>query len=171
MPSSAAELFLSGVDQLERYPEGAIRSFSEAIQKDSRFAPAYNYRGVAKAMIDDDTAIGDFTEAVLLYEDYADAYFNRGYYKHTKKNDIKSALDDYNLAISNISSYAYGNYYHFSRTCDPYIQRAEALVLVNRISAAISVTLLQYCYCQRIGVFLRGGVKPTQVFVNSRRRL
>lgn len=137
MSDSAAELFLSGVARLNQDDvDGAIQFFSDAIQADPNFAPAYNYRGYAKALIVDASAGEDFTMAVRLLHDYADAYFNRGYY--IKDTDSSGAIADFTSAIKNIATYTYGNYYHLSQRYDPYIQRAEMKFSENKFTDAIS---------------------------------
>lgn len=74
-------------------------------------AKAFNLSGIHKSKYGDfDGAIKDYNEAIKLSQNYAKAYYNRGYAKFLK-NYFCGALKDYNKAIELNSKYdkAYNN--------------------------------------------------------------
>src|SRR5437879_3312186 len=59
--------------------ELAIKGCTELILQNPRNAIAYNNRGIAYRIKDeDDRAIADYTKAIEIDPKYADAYYNRG---------------------------------------------------------------------------------------------
>jgi len=69
---------------------------SEAIRLDSKYADAYNSRGVNLA--EQGEAIADYTEAIRLDPQDAKAYYNRGF-TWTNKGEYDKAISDYTEAI------------------------------------------------------------------------
>jgi Flp pilus assembly protein TadD/septal ring-binding cell division protein DamX len=85
------------IDQ-QRYEE-AIQAFSTAIQIIPRDYQAYNYRGVAWALMGKyDKAIADYNKALEIRPRYAEAYNNRGFAR-TENGDLSNALNDYTRAL------------------------------------------------------------------------
>ena len=85
------------IDQ-QRYEE-AIQAFSTAIQIIPRDYQAYNYRGVAWALMGKyDKAIADYNKALEIRPRYAEAYNNRGFAR-TENGDLSKALNDYTRAL------------------------------------------------------------------------
>lgn len=59
--------------------KGALESYSEAIEIDPSYAPAWFFRGNTHFNLKDpEKAIADYTKAIELNPGYADAYANRG---------------------------------------------------------------------------------------------
>jgi len=82
----------------QRYEE-AIQAFSTAIEIIPRDHQAYNYRGVARALIGKyDEAIADYSKAIEIRPRYAEAYNNRGFAR-TQMGDLQQALNDYSRAL------------------------------------------------------------------------
>jgi tetratricopeptide (TPR) repeat protein len=82
----------------QRYEE-AIQAFSTAIEIIPRDYQAYNYRGVARALIGAyDPAIADYSKAIEIRPRYAEAYNNRGFAR-TRTGDLGSAINDYTRAL------------------------------------------------------------------------
>jgi len=74
-------------------------------------AYAYNNRGLARSDQGDyEGAIADYTQAIKLNPDYADAYVNRGVARYHLK-EYEGAIADYNQAIKLNPDYA-GAYYN-----------------------------------------------------------
>lgn len=79
--------------------QGAIEDLDKSIQKDAKFAAAYENRGIAKSSMGNyKDAIADLDKAISLNANRASAYFNRA---NTKKamNNFKGAVADYTKAI------------------------------------------------------------------------
>ncbi len=86
--------------------EKAKNYFTKTIERDSRFVPAYNNRGVAKNELGDHLeAISDFSKAIDLNPQYAKAYNNRGIARDALK-DHQEAISDYSKAIDLNPQYA-----------------------------------------------------------------
>jgi len=82
----------------QRYEE-AIQAFSTAIEIIPRDYQAYNYRGVAWALMGKyDKAIADYNKALEIRPRYAEAYNNRGFAR-TQQGDLSNALNDYGRAL------------------------------------------------------------------------
>jgi cell division protein FtsN len=82
----------------QRYEE-AIQAFSTAIEIIPRDYQAYNYRGVARALMGKyDKAIADYSKALEIRPRYAEAYNNRGFAR-TQNGDLGNALNDYTRAL------------------------------------------------------------------------
>ena len=78
----------------------ALEEACRAVNCNPRNAAAYNSMGYLHAMIDEfDEAIKDFTQAIKLRPDFADAYFNRAMILAMKYKDYSSAINDYSKAI------------------------------------------------------------------------
>lgn len=59
--------------------KGALESYSEAIQIDPSYAPAWFFRGNAHFSLKNvEGAVSDYSKAIELDTGYADAYVNRG---------------------------------------------------------------------------------------------
>ena len=114
--------------------DGAIADFSRAIGLRPDYPDSYYNRGMAKAKRADhydlasssyddaqansdwDGAIADFSQAIELKPDYADAYFNRGMAKedrgdltgakadYTKTMELKPDFDQIQICIDNVNS-------------------------------------------------------------------
>ena len=82
----------------QRYEE-AIQAFSTAIEIIPRDYQAYNYRGVAWALMGKyDKALADYNKALEIRPRYAEAYNNRGFAR-TQQGDLSNALNDYARAL------------------------------------------------------------------------
>ena len=82
----------------QRYEE-AIQAFSTAIEIIPRDYQAYNYRGVAWALMGKyDKALADYNKALEIRPRYAEAYNNRGFAR-TENGDLSNALNDYARAL------------------------------------------------------------------------
>lgn len=80
-------------------PEEEIRSFSEAIRLEPRFAEAFYNRAIARsAMGDRAGALADYDEAIRLSPEDPDAYNNRGL-ERSEAGDRDGALADLDLAV------------------------------------------------------------------------
>ena len=99
--SGAAQYLDSGArDYLAGRYADAAAGFERAIQIDPENAFAYNALGSARARLKQwSLALGQFSRAIALKEDYAAAYFNRGvtYYNSSIHDDL--ALQDFSWAI------------------------------------------------------------------------
>jgi tetratricopeptide (TPR) repeat protein len=102
----------------QRYEE-AIQAFSTAIEIIPQDYQAYNYRGVARALMGKyDEAIADYSKALEIRPRYAEAYNNRGFAR-TQNGDLGNALNDYTRALE-INPFfvdAYNNKAWVSATC------------------------------------------------------
>ena len=79
--------------------EGAVESYSKAINTQSDIAIFYNSRGyIYDNMGKYEKAFFDYNKAIELKPDYEDAYNNRGY-AYGNMGDYEKALSDYNKAI------------------------------------------------------------------------
>ena len=77
----------------------AIEAFTIAIELIPGDVEAYNYRGVARAYLEDyDGAIADYTAALQVKPAYAEALNNRGF-AWVRKGNLRRALDDFSRAI------------------------------------------------------------------------
>ncbi|MGW8302043.1 MAG: tetratricopeptide repeat protein, partial [Desulfobacterales bacterium] len=82
----------------QRYEE-AIQAFSTAIEIIPRDYQAYNYRGVAWALMGKyDKALADYNKALEIRPRYAEAYNNRGFAR-TQNGDLSNALNDFARAL------------------------------------------------------------------------
>ena len=82
----------------QRYEE-AVQAFSTAIEIIPRDYQAYNYRGVAWALMGKyDKALADYNKALEIRPRYAEAYNNRGFAR-TQNGDLGNALNDYTRAL------------------------------------------------------------------------
>ena len=108
-------------------PDRAIEYLSKAIRLDSKYAAAYNDRGIAWRDIDNyDRAISDYDKAVKLNPRYAKAYTNRGsLWAH--KGNYDRAISDYDKAVELRPRYAAG-----------YFNRGAAWTLKGNYDRAIS---------------------------------
>ena len=89
---------------------GAIKDYTEAINRDDGEAGYYNNRGVAKGRLKDYTgAIKDYTEAINRDDGKAGYYNNRGNAKVGLK-DYAGAIKDYTEAINRDDGE--GSYYY-----------------------------------------------------------
>jgi tetratricopeptide (TPR) repeat protein len=78
-PPRASDFYVAATNKKEKedYP-GAIADYTKAIQLDSKFAKAYNERGlVYKILKQEKNALADFDRAIQLKPDLAEAYSNR----------------------------------------------------------------------------------------------
>jgi tetratricopeptide (TPR) repeat protein len=79
---------------------GAIGDLNQAIKANSKYAKAYNARGIVKFAIKDwEGSIKDYNIAIDLDPKYARAYSNRGLLK-LGQGDFDNASSDFNLAIN-----------------------------------------------------------------------
>ena len=80
--------------------QGAVDYYTKSLDRNPRFAIAYNNRGVAYHRKGDyQRAIQDYTSAIGLNPDYADAYCNRGEaWLHL--GEWEQARADFNVALS-----------------------------------------------------------------------
>ena len=77
----------------------AIANYTKAIQRNPKYAAAYNKRGDAyRAQDDYARAIADYTQAIQLDPEYAIAYSNRGN-AYRAQDDFDRAIADYTQAI------------------------------------------------------------------------
>lgn len=85
------------------FPETAIKPPE---QLDNRYAESFNNRGMAYLrQLDYDSAIADFTQAIILNPQYTDAYNNRGT-AYAYNGVPNSAINDANRAIELDPQYA-----------------------------------------------------------------
>jgi cell division protein FtsN len=126
----------------QRYEE-AIQAFSTAIEIIPRDYQAYNYRGVALALMGKyDKALADYNKALEIRPRYAEAYNNRGFAR-TQQGDLSNALNDYARALE-INPFfvdAYNNKAWVLATCAdqrfPLDTLAAAYAAVGNFDAAI----------------------------------
>ena len=92
---------------LEGNQRAIIEDYTDAIEIDPNYGPAYIGRGIAKEHLRDyQGAIQDFTDAIKLKStNYSRIYFNRGIAKEHLR-DYQGAIQDYTEAISLKSDYA-----------------------------------------------------------------
>jgi len=77
----------------------AMADYTQAIQQDPKFVPAYINRARAYRLTGDiDRAIADYTQLVQLDPKFAPAYYNRGI-AYRMKGDTDRAIADYGQAI------------------------------------------------------------------------
>ncbi len=98
--AAAEDAFDNGLTLIgqQRYEE-AIQAFSTAIEIIPRDYQAYNYRGVAWALMGKyDKALADYNKALEIRPRYAEAYNNRGFAR-TQQGDLSNALNDYARAL------------------------------------------------------------------------
>ncbi|MFH2047728.1 MAG: tetratricopeptide repeat protein [Pseudomonadota bacterium] len=82
-------------------PDKAIKYLNESIRLDPKNSISYNNRGVAFYNIGNrQLALEDFSQAILLYKNYADAYNNRGVI-FFELRQYNKAIKDFNQAIMN----------------------------------------------------------------------
>ncbi len=80
-------------------PNQAINYLNKAIQKNPKFAEAFNNRGNAYRDINKlQKAFADYNQAIRLKQDYVQAYNNRGNIYYDLKK-YKLAVNDYNKSI------------------------------------------------------------------------
>ena len=92
-----------------RYAD-AINCFTQAIEKNPRFAFAYHNRGSAYGKMQNYTqAIADFSQAVALDKSYATAYSGRGF-AYYGMGDYERAIADFSRAVSLNPNYAEAYY-------------------------------------------------------------
>jgi tetratricopeptide (TPR) repeat protein len=102
---AAAMYFYAGYIQqaIQGNTEAALRAYSNALEIDpggSYAATIYNNRGVAYADQGDHAhAIADYTQAIALNPDFANAYNNRGLAYHHQGSYIQ-AIADYTQAVA-----------------------------------------------------------------------
>ena len=78
--------------------QGAIADYDKAIERNPRFAVAYNNRGNAKSTLEDHQgAIADYDKAIKFNPKYAKAYKNRGIAKNAL-GDMEGAKKDFDKA-------------------------------------------------------------------------
>lgn len=96
----AENLFRSGVEKARRQDyEGAIDDFSEVLDLNPEYIPAYYNRGLARSLLGQvEEAIGDYTEALEFNPEDIEAYNNRGILRY-RLGDFKGAIDDYSEAL------------------------------------------------------------------------
>ena len=81
-------------------PNQAINYLNKAIQKNPKFAEAYNNRGNAYRDLKElQKAFADYNQAIRLKRNYVQAYNNRGNIYYDLKK-YKLAVNDYNKSIS-----------------------------------------------------------------------
>jgi tetratricopeptide (TPR) repeat protein len=79
---------------------GAIADYSEALQRDPEFAPAFSNRGNAHAVLGDLlAALADHTRAIELDPDYVAAWHNRGVDRE-ELGQYREALEDYRHVLT-----------------------------------------------------------------------
>ena len=100
---------LAILSDLKRYKEAAA-AINKAIELSPR-AAFYNNRGIVRSELGDKPgAIDDYTQAIKINPNYADAYYNRGITRN-ELGDKQGAIDDYTLAIKfnpNLAQAYYG---------------------------------------------------------------
>jgi Flp pilus assembly protein TadD len=71
----------------------AISDFTKALELNSNYAEAYNYRGVAYSTLGDhEHALADYNAAIKLQPDEATPYYGRGYvYEQMGQKDLAAA--------------------------------------------------------------------------------
>ncbi|MFM2302912.1 MAG: hypothetical protein RLZZ135_315 [Cyanobacteriota bacterium] len=78
---------------------GAMGDLNQAVKANSKYAKAYNARGIVKSALKDwEGSIKDYNTAIDLDPKYARAYSNRGLLKLVQ-GDFDNASNDFNLAI------------------------------------------------------------------------
>ena len=91
-------------------PRPRDRGLRPRDQTEAGSAPLYNDRGIAYDDEGDyDRAIADFSKAIALRPDYAEAYNNRGTAYHRKANEAQ-AISDFSRAIQLKPTYARAYY-------------------------------------------------------------
>ncbi|MCA9892267.1 MAG: tetratricopeptide repeat protein [Anaerolineae bacterium] len=78
----------------------AVEAYSCAIEGDPSYAPAYAQRAYAYAvMLDDQSALADYDQAIALNETLVDVYINRGAL-YTTLGNFGLAIGDFSLALA-----------------------------------------------------------------------
>lgn len=79
-PSTAEESFIRGNLLFDSGDaKGAIASYTEALEKNPKYAQALNNRGLAYASLKEyGFALSDYDNCLALPEPFAEAYYNRG---------------------------------------------------------------------------------------------
>lgn len=131
-PVDAAYYFRGlGYTEQANYPR-AIDDFNQAIEKNPKYALAFDARGTALFNIGQyDKALDDYSEAIRIIPRNAISYGNRGAV-YSQKGDFENAIADYSEAIKiypkgAFSSYcnrgmAYGNKGDHDRAIDDFTQ-------------------------------------------------
>jgi tetratricopeptide (TPR) repeat protein len=122
------ELFRSGVDKARRQDyQGAIADFSEVLELNPQYIPAYYNRGLARSFIGQvEEAIADYTQALEFFPEDIEAYNNRGILR-SQLGDFEGAIDDYTEALDRNPN-----------KVNAYYNRALAQVAVGDFPAARS---------------------------------
>ncbi|MGB5901101.1 MAG: tetratricopeptide repeat protein, partial [Geitlerinemataceae cyanobacterium] len=96
----AEKLFRSGVENARRQDyEGAIADFSEVLELNPQYLPAYYNRGLARSILGQvEEAIDDYTAALEFNPEDIEAYNNRGILRY-RTGDFEGAIDDYSQAL------------------------------------------------------------------------
>ncbi len=98
--SAQQDFYTAFAQEKQGHYEEAIHHYSEAIEKDPKFAAAYNNRGNAKSASGDHAgAIEDYSRAIDIEPKFAVAYTNRGAAKDELKK-YAAAIEDYSRAIA-----------------------------------------------------------------------
>ena len=107
----ADDLYLLAWDQYTNGDlSGSLASSTEAIEVNSRFAPAYALRGSIRLILKDQTgALADFNQAIQLNDGIASAYMGRGLIQSALGNP-QNAIDDYTQAIQLANGSARAHY-------------------------------------------------------------
>lgn len=111
----------------------AIQACSEVIRNDRRAAWAYNNRGLEfRKKHELEKAISDFSEAIRLKPDFAEAYYNRG---RTQGADTSAAIADFDEAIKINPKYAEA----YNSRGDAWEKRGEVTKAIADYQKAIRV--------------------------------
>lgn len=99
--SRADDFYLQALDQYRQgQMSAALRNVSQAIARNSKYAPAYSLRGVLR-LVNRDTsgALADFEEALSRDQNLVQAYIGRALVK-SNQGDARGAIADYSAAIT-----------------------------------------------------------------------
>ena len=105
--NQAANLYLQALDQYRQgQSSAALTNVSQAIAKNSSYAPAYSLRGVLRLVNQDKFgALEDFNQALSRDQNLVQAYIGRALIK-SNQGDTQGAIVDYTQAITLQGNYS-----------------------------------------------------------------
>lgn len=150
--SGVQDFFKWGVEKIQsgNY-QGAIKDFTQAIQRQSNLTAAYSNRCLAYIQLGDyQAAIEDCTQAATLAPDNTEAYLNRGLAQYRLGN-YQAAIQDNNQVIK-LNPQEFQAYYNRGITRSVLGNHTEAIVDYNQAlhqSSKFSSSLMAEIYNDR----------------------